>query len=252
MPFGTIRNAPGERLDTTFHPAATAGGGASVPPSLVILGHGVTSNKDRPWLIALAEGLAEAGIPSLRVTFAGNGGSEGRYEEATPLKEADDLGSVIDAVKAAGVARVAYAGHSMGGAVGVLRAADDPRIDALVSLAGMLHVRAFMEQQFGHLAFGDPMLDKPDCPWSETMAGTAARIGSLTDQASRIHVPWLLVHGDADELVPLQDSLDARTAAGGRPELVILPGIDHRFTGAIPQMVQAVVPWVARQLTPDP
>lgn len=250
MPFGTIRNGQGERLDTTYHPSDIRGGGASAPPFLVILGHGVTSNKDRPWLIALAEGLAAAGVPSLRMTFAGNGESEGRYEEATPLKEAGDLGSVIDAVKAAGVARVAYAGHSMGGAVGVLRAADDPRIDVLVSLAGMLHVRAFMQQQFGHLAFGDLMLDKPGCPWSETMAETAARIGSLTSQAARVRVPWLLVHGDADELVPLQDSLDARAAAGGRPELVILPGIDHRFTGAIPRMVEAVVPWVVRQLNP--
>jgi uncharacterized protein len=248
VPFGTIRNAQGERLDTTFHPAAASGGGASAPRSLAILAHGVTSNKDRPWLIDLAEGLVHAGIPCLRLSFAGNGESGGRYEEATPLKEAGDLGSVIGAVKAAGVERVAYAGHSMGGAVGVLCAADDPRIDVLVSLAGMLHVRDFMQQQFGHLAFGGLMLDKPGCPWSQTMAEAAARIGSLTAQAARIRAPWLLVHGDADELVPLQDSLDARAAAGGRPDLVILPGVDHRFTGAIPQMVEAVVPWVVRQL----
>jgi fermentation-respiration switch protein FrsA (DUF1100 family) len=57
----------------------------------------------------------------------------------------------------------------------------------------------------------------------------------------------LLVHGTADEMVPLADSLDARAAAGGRPELVELAGVDHRFTGAIPQLVAAVVPWVQRQ-----
>jgi alpha/beta superfamily hydrolase len=208
----------------------------------------VTSNKDRPWLIDLAGALAADGIASLRMSFAGNGESEGRYEDATPLKEAGDLGSVIDAVKAAGVERVAYAGHSMGGAVGVLRAADDPRIDVLVSLAGMLHVRDFMQKQFGHLAFGDLMLDKPGCPWSPTMAETTSRIGSLTAQAARIRAPWLLVHGDADELVPLQDSLDARAAAGGRPDLVVLPGVDHRFTGAIPQMVEAVLAWLVRHV----
>jgi pimeloyl-ACP methyl ester carboxylesterase len=247
-PFGTIRNAHGERIDATYHPGNGGAPAAPAPDALVVLAHGVTSNKDRPWLIALAEGLAAAGLPSLRISFAGNGDSEGRYEEATPLKEAADLGSVLDAVKAAGVARVAYAGHSMGGAVGVLRAEADPRIDVLVSLAGMLHVHDFMQQQFGRLAFGDLMLDKPGCPWSETMADTAARIGSLTEQAARIRVPWLLVHGDADELVPLRDSLDARAAAGGRPELVILPGVDHRFTGAIPAMVEAVVPWLVARL----
>jgi hypothetical protein len=57
------------------------------------------------------------------------------------------------------------------------------------------------------------------------------------------------VHGDADELVPLQDSLDARAAAGGDPELVVLAGVDHRFAGAIPAMVAAVVGWVRPVLT---
>jgi len=56
------------------------------------------------------------------------------------------------------------------------------------------------------------------------------------------------VHGTADEMVPLADALDARAAAGGRPELVELEGVDHRFTGAIPQLVAAVVPWLQRQL----
>jgi uncharacterized protein len=249
LPFA-IRNPHGERIDVAFHPTGSHGGDASVaPPDLVVIGHGVTSNKDRPWLIALSEALADAGIPSLRITFAGNGESEGRYEDATPSKEAGDLGSVIDALAGWGVARICYAGHSMGGAVGVLRASADPRIRLLVSLAGMVHVHAFMQRHFGHLEPGrDLMLDKPGCPWNTTLAEDAARIGSLTEQASRIEVPWLLVHGDADELVPLADSEDARAAAGGCPDLVVLPGVDHRFTGAVPAMTAAVVQWLEQQL----
>jgi dipeptidyl aminopeptidase/acylaminoacyl peptidase len=67
-----------------------------------------------------------------------------------------------------------------------------------------------------------------------------------------VRVPWLLVHGDADELVPFQDSIDARAAAGGRPDLVVLPGVDHRFTDAIPAMSMAVVEWLRRQLGTSP
>ena len=92
------------------------------------------------------------------------------------------------------------------------------------------------------------MLDKPECPWSPKLAEDAARIGSVTAQAARIRVPWLLVHGDADEMVPCQDALDAREAAGGRPELVRLPGIDHRFNGALPQVIDAVVPWLRARM----
>ena len=209
---------------------------------MVVIAHGVTAHKDRPLLMALADAASLAGLASLRISFAGNGASEGRFEDAVPSKEVGDLGSVIDALVAWGVGKVAYAGHSMGGAVGVMRAAVDPRIACLVSLAGMVHVDAFMRAQFGHLAPGSPMLDKPECPWSPALAADAARIGSVTADAARVGVPWLLVHGDADELVPYQDALDARAAAGGRPELVTLPGIDHRFNGALPQVADAVVP----------
>ena len=136
----------------------------------------------------------------------------------------------------------------MGAAVGVLRAASDPRIACLVSLAGMVHVHAFFQRHFAHLPPGAPMLDKPECPWSPALTDDAARIGSVTEQAAGIRVPWLLVHGDADELVPYQDALDARAAAGGRPDLVTLAGVDHRFTGAIPQVIDAVVPWLRARL----
>ena len=247
----TIRNAYGERLDTALtRPAADDAHApdADAPAAVVVIAHGVTGQHDRPWLVALSEALADGGLASLRVSFAGNGRSEGRFEDAVPSKEVEDLGSVLDALEAWGVERLAYVGHSMGGAIGVLRAVTDPRITALVSLAGMLHVRAFFERVFGPLPFGAPMLDKPECPWNPALADDAARIGSLTADAARVGVPWLLVHGDADELVPYGDSLDARCAAGGRPDLVTLPGVDHRFTGAVAEMTGAVVPWLCRHL----
>lgn len=246
--FGTLpidlRNGMGERLDHGWHTAGAPPG--APPPAVVVIGHGVTSHWDRPWQTELARALATAGLPSLLVSFAGNGLSDGRFEDVTPTKEAADLGSVLDTLHAWGVQRVAYAGHSMGGAVGVLRASVDARLGALVSLAGMFHVQAFMQRTFGHLVPGEGlMLDKPGCVWNMTLAADAARLGSLQRQASQVNIPWLLVHGDADELVPLQDSLDARAAAGDRPELIVLPGVDHRFTGAIPAMSSAVVNFLA-------
>ena len=39
-----------------------------------------------------------AGIPALRFSFSGNGGSEGRFEDSCITKEVEDLGAVIDAL----------------------------------------------------------------------------------------------------------------------------------------------------------
>jgi pimeloyl-ACP methyl ester carboxylesterase len=257
-PFAELRNRHGERLEFAFHEAAPAAAGAGVggPRSIAVLAHGVTSNMDRPYLVLLADALARAGIAALRFSFAGNGGSEGRFEEATLTKEVDDAASVVDLVSAAGFTRIAFAGHSMGGAVGLLLAVRDERVKALVSLAGMFHVARFFERHFGRLRFGEAMLGKTNCPWSRALAEDAARIGSLHEAAARVRVPWLLVHGDADEMVPLEDAKDARDVNLAKHakypkhpnaiELVELVGVDHRFTGAIPQMVAAVVPWVAR------
>jgi pimeloyl-ACP methyl ester carboxylesterase len=242
LPF-EIRNALGERIDHAYSRSVTPA--VEAPREVVVIGHGVTSHWDRPWQTELSAALGDAGIAAVLVSFAGNGASEGRFENVTPTKEAADLGAVLDALQAWGVRRFAYVGHSMGGAVGVLRASVDPRIEALVSLAGMFHVHAFMQRTFGHLVPGEGlMLDKPGCVWNRTLADDAERLGSLTAQAAAVRVPWLLVHGDADELVPLQESLDAQAAAGGRPELVVLPGVDHRFTDAIPEVCAAVVPWL--------
>jgi len=235
---GEIRNARGERLDHTFV------AGRPGRKDVVVIAHGVTGQRDRPWARDLTAALTAAGIAVVQFSFSGNGASEGRFEDATPTKEVEDLGSILDAL--AGF-RVACVGHSMGGAVSLLRAGRDPRIAALVSLAGMVHVHGFMQRHFGHLRPGDAMLGKPACPWNRNLDEDARRIGSLTDVARGIHIPWRLVHGTADELVPLQDSIDARAAADGRPELVTLEAADHRFTGAHPALLQAVVPWIARQ-----
>ena len=132
--LGDIKNKQGEKIDYTFHTATKDS------DTIIVLGHGVTGNKDRPFLVALAEELAKAGYSTLRFSFSGNGASGGRFVDSNISKEVEDLGSVLDEL---GNVRIGYIGHSMGGAVGVLRASHDPRIKFLVSLAGMVNTKDF-------------------------------------------------------------------------------------------------------------
>ncbi len=233
--FGEIRNENGERLDYTYHKGKDN--------RIVVIGHGVTGNKDRPALIALAEGLADAGISALRFSFSGNGDSEGAFTDSTITKEVADLGSVIDKLSEY---KVCYVGHSMGGAVGVLRAATDERIEVLISLAGMVHTKAFADREFGDVTPDEGfMWDEPDCPLSKVYMDDMAAIDSVAKHASKFAVPWLLVHGSEDDIVPIQDSIDVLQYANEPTELLDLPGADHVFSSdSTAVMVEKVVAWI--------
>lgn len=235
-----IRNARGERLDYTFHAGAEEDG------PIFVIGHGVTGHKDRPFLIALAEGLARVGIAALRVSFSGNAGSEGRFEDSNISKEVEDLGAVLDALPNR---PIGYAGHSMGGAVGVLRARRDPRIRYLVSLAAIVHTRAFVERAFGQLTPGSGlMFDKPGCVLSQAYLDDLRSIGSVVEQAEQITVPWLFVHGARDPLVPISDTHDAFARTRAPKQLVVLDEADHVFEpGLTARMVSAVTDWCGKQ-----
>ena len=234
--FGTIRNPSGEVLDYTFH-AGTEGS-----RHIAVLGHGVTGNKDRPFVVALAEGLAAAGIHALRFSFAGNGASEGRFADATVSKEVEDLGAVLSALDCYSVC---YVGHSMGGAVGVLRASRDERIHLLVSLAGMVHTHAFAEREFGEEVPDEGcMWDEPDCPLSQAYMDDMAQIDTVVRRGTEIVVPWLLVHGNEDDVVPIDDSHDILAQTRDNAELVVIDGADHVFSEHAQVMVEKVVGWL--------
>ncbi len=239
--FSEIKNRHGEQLDYTFHE------GEKGSKNIVVLGHGVTGNKDRPFVVALGEGLAAADIPALRFSFSGNGTSEGNFTDSTISKEVDDLGAVLGHLKEY---TVCYVGHSMGGAVGVLRASEDKRIQLLVSLAGMVHTKAFAQREFGDVTPDEGfMWDEPDCPLSQAYMDDLTQINTVVDLSPQITIPWLLVHGDEDDVVPIKDSHDILAKANSQAKLITLEGANHVFSDEYtPVMVEKVIAWIKTQL----
>ena len=240
MNFGEIRNSSNEKLDYSFHQ------GDKYPKHIVVIGHGVTGNKDRPFVVALGQGLEQAGMSSLRFSFSGNGYSEGKFTDSTISKEVSDLGCILDHLSDY---ILCYAGHSMGGAVGVIRASTDERIRYLVSLAGMVDTKGFANREFGDITPGNGfMWDEPTCPLSQIYMDDMVKIGSVINLASRIKVPWLLVHGSKDDVVPIQDSLDIFTKANAPKMLVEIDGSNHVFADEYAfSMVEKVTTWIEAQ-----
>lgn len=232
-----IRNRAEESIDYTFHPGNRA-------DTLVVLGHGITGDKDRPLVLALADGLSELGWPCLRISFSGNGDSEGSFVDSCISKEVRDLQSVLDMVPPD--VSVIYVGHSMGAAVGVLAAARDLRIRGLVSLAGMTHTAAFARREFGTVTPDEGIIwEDENFPLSRTLVNDLDRLENTLSAAEAVTQPWLLVHGDLDDVIPIQDSRDAFEAATCEKEWLEIAGAGHSFDEAsYPQIVAAVNLWL--------
>lgn len=234
-----INNSEGERIDFAYHNAMDS-------DAMVVLGHGVTGNKDRPLLVAIAEGLSKRGWPCLRISFSGNGESEGRFQAATITKEVADLNSVLETIPQE--KRIAYIGHSMGAAVGVKCAVAGISIQALVSLAGMVHTSEFAAREFGGVKPDDGfMWDEPDCPLSQEFMDDMDRIRNVLPEAATVVSPWLLIHGTEDDVVPLQDSRDAFAVARCEKELLEIPGAGHSFGDEFyAEIIEAIDLWLRK------
>ncbi|MBC2604253.1 alpha/beta hydrolase [Puniceicoccus vermicola] len=240
-----IKNSSGEKLDCAYE----AGNPEKHKSEfLVVMGHGVTANKDRPILTETAKAINIAGFDTLRFSFAGNGESEGDFRDATISKEVADLGAVLDTASKG--KKIIYVGHSMGGAVGVLRTAMDSRIVGLISLAGMVNTKKFAETEFGEETPDEGfMWEDEDCPLSSAyMKDLCETIVTVAPMAETISVPWLLVHGTADDVVQPEDSEEIKSLRGDDVELVKIEGGDHMMNEPehLSQTTAAVADWITR------
>ena len=243
-----ITNPSGENLDYTF----TAGGGDTrIADWLVVLGHGVTGDKTRPIITDTAAALNAAGFNTLAVSFAGNGDSQGDFRAATITKEVADLGAVLDAVSNS-YAKIAYIGHSMGAAVGVLRASQDQRINALISLAGMVDTKAFAETEFGDVTPDEGVMwEDEDCPLSRAyMTDLTETVRNVSPAAEQITVPWLLVHGTADDVVLPRDTEHIQILKQTFADYVFVEDADHGFNEPAHKTAatSAVTDWLIKQV----
>jgi pimeloyl-ACP methyl ester carboxylesterase len=181
------------------------------------------------------------------MSFSGNGDSEGAFEDSTVSKEVYDLIAVLDQIGSG--KKIAYIGHSMGGAVGALTAARDERINVLVSLAGMVHTAEFADREFGDVTPGEGnMWDEDGCPLSRQYVDDMHAINNTLDAAKEVRIPWLLLHGSADDVVFPKDSRDLYPALRSPSALVEIEDAGHSFEDHHKQVAAEVCDWLDKHL----
>ena len=233
-----IRNYLGEAIDFEH-----LNGDGKYSDWIVLLGHGVTGNRNRPVIAETAHALNQAGFSTLAFSFSGNGESEGHFKDSCVSKGVKDLEAVIEAVEDK---KIVYIGHSMGAAIGVLTAAHGDKIQRLVSLAGMVDTNAFAVTEFGdEIPDQGCMWEEESCPLSQAfMDDLCQTVGTVIEQSNHVSVPWLLVHGSEDDVVLPRDSVAVKERLGDHVDNIVIEGADHSFNDHRLAQVEAVANWL--------
>ena len=222
------------------------------PHPLVILLHGFTSAKDRPHNIMAAAAMRDAGYATLRMDMYGHGESGGEFRRHTLFKWISNTITAIDYVRELGYSDLYLSGHSQGGLVAALAAAMEPdRIRGLV-----LRAPAFMIPQaardgnlLGYTIDPDHIPDAIKTIKDLELDGNYIRVAQTicVEQAvDRYQGPVLIIHGDADDTVPLADS--ERMAKRYRQcDLAVMHGETHHFDQHPDQMQEIIRNWMQAQ-----
>lgn len=150
----------------------------------------------------VSRALHRLGINTVRFNFRGVGKSQGEHDEGRG--ETDDALAVIDWMLGRWPASALWlAGFSFGAWI-ALRAAGARDCAQLITVAPPVQRFAIKEEP------------EPDCP-------------------------WLIVQGDADELVDSAAVIDWVNQLPPGPELVVLPEVDHFFHGALTELRETLI-----------
>ncbi|MEA3638816.1 MAG: alpha/beta fold hydrolase [Lamprobacter sp.] len=215
--FPTLR---GRRLSGWFLPADDA-------TRTVIILHGWGSNGEQ--MLPLAQPLHRAGFNVLLFDARNHGASDSDSFSSLP-RFAEDLGAAIAWLRRAHPSQstgIAVLGHSVGAGAALFEATRNPLIDAVISIGAFADPAQLTERYLArlHLPRVVVELTKGYVEW--VIGHRFARIAPA-NSIRDVPCPVLLVHGDQDRTVPLEDARCIAAAADPvRTRLLIMTGAGH-------------------------
>ncbi len=213
--------------------------GRTGPLPLIVMPHGGPEMRDHLTFDPLAQAFAARGWLVLQPNFRGSSGYGRAFAKAGYRQWArrmqDDLTDAVGDLVERGIAdpdRMAIYGASYGGYAALMAAIQTPRLfKAAVSLAGVSDLRGminFVRKEDGEDAATYQY-------WVESIGDPKAEREALDAisplyRAAEVAMPVLLMHGTADEIVPVAQSRDMKKAlekAGKQVKYVEFEGETH-------------------------
>lgn len=229
----------------------------SIRIPLVIVVHGFTGHMEERHILAVSQAAREAGMATLRVEMYGHGKTDGSFEHHTILDWVLDLLYVISyAEKLPFVSDIYLMGHSQGGLTLMLAAGlKADRIRAIIPLSPAISIRERCRsgKLFGGTFDPDRIPDSLTLGSGRVISGDYIRTGKdlpIEQAIDAFHGPVLIVHGTADESVPVRCSSWAAKRYQNA-KLVLIDGDTHCYDHHLDQVTEAVTDFLSRT-SPSP
>lgn len=197
----------------------------------IILSHGYSGHQDQllPWV----DFLQDAGFTIFTYDLRARGASGGDAVTLGALEQ-EDLLSVIDYLASRAdvdADRIGALGVSLGGAVTILAAARDARIQAVVTEGAFPDAPTVIAQNFKRYINLPAFPFAPVAVWiAEWRTGvTVSDVRPIAAIEAISPRPLLIIHGEDDTKVPLAHGEALFAAAGEPKELWRIPGAEHNM-----------------------
>ena len=221
---------------------------------IAILCHGHSSGKSNKSFQTIVPILNSNNVSTFRFDFYGNGESDGKFEESDLSESIDDTLQAIKLVKDKGFNKIILLGSSFGGLSSIITATKSKNLYALilkspVSDYGEVHLIRYGEggikewKKTGQ-TLRDPLDHKRKLKLNYSFAEDYEKYDTY-DLAKQIKIPTLIVHGDADEIVPIDQSKKlVKIIPNAR--LVLVEGARHRYEEEtnFKQMVKLITDYI--------
>lgn len=214
-------------------------------PIIIVL-HGWGSNAEM--MLPLALPLHHAGMNVLLLDARNHGRSDADNFSSMP-RFAEDMSAAIDWVKQQEHLQndqLVLLGHSVGAAAVLLEASRRDDIAAVISLATFAHPEWMMRRYLGRFPL-------PNLFVTGVLAYVERVIGHRYEAIAPIHTtclikcPVLLVHGTADETVPMSDALAIRDQCNKNSiELLLIESADHESVDKIEEYTDQLIRFLER------
>ena len=204
---------------------------------IMILCHGFSTNKNSRTYVRLQEILNKHQISTFRFDFFGHGESEGNFEDITISEAVDDILNAIKFLKNQGYTKIGLVGSSFGGIASLMAAS---KTNDLFVLALKSPVSNYEEREYATKS-KEELEEWKNKGYRYYISGDGRRLklnytffedfknNNGYKAAQKIKIPTLIVHGDKDESVPIEQSKKIASLIKNC-RLEIIEGADHRYS----------------------